>query len=399
MTAITTARPLNGTVFAIITLITVLCLSVGVSYPLLSVELDAMGYSKAMNGLNAAMTPLGMVVCAVFIGRVSKKFPAHVFLLACIAVMVATMLAFKLLPNFYAWMVLRFVLGMAINGIHIVGEPALQAVVPANLRGRIMGVFSGVTVLGYAMGPTLLSVTGNQGWLPYVAAAVLIAMGALPLLAAGADIPNVAQEGEGEGTVSALSFAKVAPALLLAFGAVAIYDNVTVAFMPLYGAELGLTQTEATRLLTVAMIGAVIFQLPIGWLADRFSATYVMIGCGGFVAAACQFLPTVGNGVGLWVLCFLIGGVAFGLQTAVLTELSNRFSGNMLVAGNVAIGMMAGGASMVGMPATGATMEMVGANGYPMVIGAVFAGIALLYAGKALRGTVAPAPANAAQAA
>jgi ethanolamine utilization microcompartment shell protein EutS len=149
------------------------------------------------------------------------------------------------------------------------------------------------------------------------------------------------------------------------------------------------------------MIGAVVFQLPIGWLADRFSGTMVMIGCGSFVAVACQFLPMVGAGLGLWVLCFLIGGVAFGLQTAVLTEMSNRFSGAMLVAGNVAIGIMAGGASMVGMPATGVAMELTGPSGYPMVIGAVFGGIALLYAAKALRargGAAVPA-ATAAQAA
>jgi MFS family permease len=248
-----------------------------------------------------------------------------------------------------------------------------------------MGVFSGVTVLGYAMGPLLLSATGYVGWLPFLAAALILSVGILPLLLIGRGIPNVAAESHAEGQVSSWSFAKIAPALLLAFGAVAIYDNVTVAFLPLYGADLGMTQAEAAKLLSVAMVGAVLFQLPIGYLADRFSTTAVMIGCGGLVALGCQFFPSVGSDLGLWVLCFVIGGVAFGLQTAVMTEMSSRFVGGYLAAGNVAIGLMAGGASMVAMPVTGTAMDLIGPNGYPVIIGAVFGGIALIYAAKALR--------------
>lgn len=383
-------------ILALIALVTGLCLTVGITYPLLSVEVENMGYGEAMNGLNAAMTPLGMLVCALFVTRISKHFRAHVFLIGALGLITLTLVLFKVFAGFYVWLLLRFVLGAAVNAIHVVGEPALQALVPSNLRGRVMGIFSGVTVLGYALGPTVLSSTGYAGWLPYVAAATFVTLSAVPLLAARSQIPNVAGQSEknGEGETSALTFAKVAPALLLAFGAVTIYDNVSVAFIPLFGTQIGLDQADAARLVSVAMVGAVIFQLPIGWLADRFSPTTVVIGCGSLVALGAQLLPNVGTGGALWVLSFLIGGIAFGLQTAVLTELSNRFSGSLLVAGNVAMGVMAGIAPMAGMSATGTAMELLGASGYPAVIGTVFAGIAILYAAKALRSTKTPAPAT-----
>ena len=91
-----------------------------------------------------------------------------------------------------------------------------------------------------------------------------------------------------------------------------------------------------------------------------------------------------------WPLVFVIGAVSFGLYSVALVELSERFSGAMLVAGNSAFAMMFGVGGLAGPSETGAVMDAIGPNGLPLslgVIGFALAVFALAAEGVTIEGS------------
>src|SRR5215813_2545543 len=52
-------------------------------------------------------------------------------------------------------------------------------------RGRVIGIYAAALSAGFGIGPLLLSITGINGWAPFLANALLTALAMLPLLGVG----------------------------------------------------------------------------------------------------------------------------------------------------------------------------------------------------------------------
>ena len=399
MTAMATARPLNGTIIALMATITVFALTQGVTYPLLSIELKAAGFSEQMIGLNSAMTPLGIIVASPFAPRLAKALGLGVALIACIVATGLLFMALPLVDDFHAWMVLRFLLGATSAGLYVIGETGIHQLVPDHARGRITGIYNAMMVTGYAAGPAILSVTGTEGWAPYAVSFAFVLVTAIGVAIVRGALPSMADDGNKADFKTSLSFMKAAPALLLAAGAVALFDHVNISLLPIYAQEHGITESVAVNLLTAVLVGGTLAQVLVGWLTDRLGVALVMVGCAAVVVGGCAILPEVIDTAAVWPLCIVWGAAAFGPLTAAMTDLGRRFSGTMLAVGNAILSVTWGVGQAAGSQVGGVAMETLGRDGFTMAIGATFAILALTYAGKALRGTVAPAPATAAQAA
>ena len=68
-----------------------------------------------------------------------------------------------------------------------------------------------------------------------------------------------------------LAFAPDAPILLAAVGLFAIIDAANLGFLPVYGVKKGMDQETAALVLTAFIVGNIVLQFPIGWLADHLS--------------------------------------------------------------------------------------------------------------------------------
>src|SRR3546814_1848839 len=73
------------------------------------------------------------------------------------------------------------------------------------------------------------------------------------------------------------------------FRSVGLVDSAFFTFMPLYGLRVGLSHEAAITLLTAVLAGNVLLQVPLGWLADRFSRRMLLLALG----CACCVGPSV----------------------------------------------------------------------------------------------------------
>jgi len=377
-------QPPRGTILALIAAVSIFALVTGLTLPLLAFQLETLGYGGLMIGISAAMTPLGMVVAGPLVPRIAGRLKTSRFLLLSFLAMVLLLFELPLFREYYTWLVLRFLIGLCLGGLYTVSEIALQKITPDESRGRIMGLYSTIMMLGASCGPAILAVTGSHGFLPFVTGAVCVGVAATTLMFVSGSLPEVCSEGEESAPL--WSFAKLAPALLFAFAAVAVFEHGVLSLLPLFGTANGLSHAEASSLAAVAMVGAMALQFPVGLAGDRWGIYPVLVTCALGVLAGCWMMPlVVSESLLAFPLAFLWGGAAFGVYTMAVTELGQRFRGALLVAGNVMLNMMLGVGSLVGVPASGGAMDVMGPNGLLLVIGLVFAGIGVVYAPKMTR--------------
>ena len=360
---------MNPGIIASIVAIGVFCLTLGLSYPLLSLILDSMGISAGLIGLNAAMTPLGIIFSSPFIPPLARRFGAWFMcvLSLCLAAVLLVLLA--VLRDVTLWFVLRFLLGVVNTVIFITSEVWINQLAPPAIRGRIIGLYTTIAAAGFALGPLVIAVIGSQGWLPFLVAVSGILL-ALPFIVSARSHLPAFDHAEN---FSMLSFFPKAPLLLLAVAFAALFDQVMISLLPIYILRHGIIESTASLMLMVLILGNVLLQIPIGWMADRISRKHLLC-CLAFGTATGSILLVwlIHGSALIWPMLFVWGAVAFGTYTIAMVELGDRFSGALLLAGNSAFGVMWGIGGIIGPSAGGIAMDLMGPEGLPITLGILF---------------------------
>jgi MFS family permease len=360
-------RPIAA-VAAIATLFTAMQ---GLSYPLLAVVLDRRGALEGFIGLNTAMMPLGMILAAPIAAPVMHRLGGRTLAAISISGAVASFMLIGACANPWAWMPLRLLLGFSLACLFVVSDTWMIQLATEPVRGRVLGLYSMLQSVGFALGPALLLLVGTQGWAPFLAGAACGLLSLLPLLTTRGELPQYSREGEGG--MSALAFALAAPFLLAGMAAAALADQVAMSMLPLFTLRHGLGVNGSNLTLVVMIAGTIGFQLPIGWLADHMRGRTLYLICAVWTAVTAALLPiAVGVPLYFWVLVFFFGGGYFAIYTLSLVRLGERFKGSALAAGNAAFAAMWGLGGLVGAPLAGGAMQLWGPIGLPITIAGIF---------------------------
>lgn len=357
----------------------VFAITQGLTYPLLALVLEKQGVAPSLIGLNTAMTPLGLLVSAPLLPVLARRFgPVRIALLSALAValLLATLGASR---SLWIWFPARFLLGFAIDGLYITCETWINQLAPAHRRGRILGLFSSILALGFATGPLVVALLGSDGWPAFLVGIAIALISAALVFLARRGLPGL----EGQEPASLLGALRLAPLLLLLVGAAAAFDQATLSLLPVYALRYDLVEALAAGTVGVLAIGNVLFQVPIGWLADTWSrrGTTLLL-CGLTVAGAAVLPKAIGTPWLLWPLLFVWGSAAYGVYTLALIQLGDRFRGAQLLAGNAAFALLWGLGGLAGPPLAGAAMDGLGPDGLPLVLGLLYAGLFVVVASR-----------------
>ena len=364
--------------FAIIFSVAGYSIALGATYAGLALDLQIRGYSPQDIAINAAMTPLGLLVSALVLPKVIRG-PVSVWLIGGVIASAVLLGSIAMYRDFYTWLLLRFLLGCATNILFVVGESALMLAISESKSGKFLGIYNGIVTFGYALGPSLMALTDVSASKALIICSTTISLTVIPLMLAKHDLrfglPKM-QTGQGLWI-----FVISAPALVSAAAATAIFDNAALSLFPVFSMESGYSKQAALTFLSVALVGATVLQWPIGSCADRYNRLCVLRLCALTALVACTAIPFVGRQpVALGVVVFIAGGAAFGTYTAVLALIEERFKGTLLVAANATLGLMWGLGSTVGVPGIGTAMEYGGVNVFGPAVALPFVLVLLLSA-------------------
>ena len=292
-----------------------------------------------MIGLNTSMTPLGMILSSPFVPGLARRYGSWFLTVACFCITAVMLFLLAVFRDLIFWFPLRFILGIAINVIFIISESWINQLAIPKIRGRIVGIYATVAAAGFALGPMILIVSSTHGWMPFILG-ISVILAALPILIQAKEhLP----EFDSEESSSVLSFLSFAPLLLFSVASAALFEQVTLSLLPIYGLRHGLSESASSLVLGTLIVGNVFIQIPIGWLADLISRRVLLIILSFTAVSGSMLLPIlIGGSMLLWPMLLIWGAVAYGTYTVALVELGDRFSGAALVAGCGAFSMMWG---------------------------------------------------------
>src|SRR5262249_40219270 len=121
----------------------------GVTYPLLTLMLEAGGASAALIGLNAAMTPAGCLLLAALLPWSVRRFGPWWVMVVSLAGTALILLAIWLWRDPVAWFPLRLLLGFAINGVMGVSETWINLIARPESRARTLGAYTTFLATGF----------------------------------------------------------------------------------------------------------------------------------------------------------------------------------------------------------------------------------------------------------
>ena len=357
---------------AAISSIAVFGIGIGVGAPLLSLMLEARGTDSWVNGLNAAVTFLGVIIGPLLTPRLVARFGFKRFLLVALPLSLVLFIVMKPLDSLAAWFVLRFLGGIAGSSIFTATEAWISLLAGDSGRGRVIGLYAAMLSAGFGCGPLLLGATGIMGWAPFIAVSIIEVAAMLPLLA----VPE--HSGFTHGESHPFGMMRKMPLVILTVAMFGLYEGTTLALMPVWGARSALSPETAAALISAIFFGSIVLQVPVGWLSDRAGRNIAMRLSAGAGLVGALVLPLLaGQSLPLLVVLFLWGGLVTSVYPIALSMLGDRFQGADLVNGNAAIVIAYGIGSFCGPILGGVAMDIWNPHGLMAVLAILFGALLL----------------------
>ena len=350
----------------------------GLTMPLLSLVLSHQGVDETLIGLNTGAYFIAVFAVAPLASRLMRSRGPALLMLASILAEAVLLVLLRAFPNVWLWFLLRFALGMAASFLWISGEAWVNHVAHESHRGRTIAIFGVVVSAGFALGPMILSITGADGWAPFLVTIALLLVAAAVLAGALGSAPRL--RGKTSGPLA--RYVLIAPVAMFGYFVFAAGDAVLLTFLPIYAVGIGLDEVDGIRLLTVLAIGSMALQYPIGWLADRVSNRAIAAAIGvALLAGSAAFPWALPHTVIGMVFMFFYGGALGGLYTLSLVLLGRRFEGADLSAASAMLSVMFCIGAFIWPSLGGGAMDRFGGSAMPVVLMAAYAMFLLIVAG------------------
>jgi MFS family permease len=293
--------------------------SFGLEAPLASLWLQDHGYDEAIIGRNTSAYYLGIALAAGLVPWTMRRWGRTSVVLGTLASGI-TVMAFPFRDGLLWWFTFRVLNGFAGALSLIPMETLVNNNAQPEQRARHFAYYAVCVAVGIAAGelvgmhmyagaPRLAFVVGGAA--AVVSAAILLAWLRWPVLP---------EEPRQRNTP--LAFRRN----LLSFGSAwsqGYLEGGMVSLLPVYLLAVGFTDKAAGWLLGGIMIGVILFQVPLAWLADRLGRGLVLVACYAVTAAALVLLLYFPGPVWLTVLLVMAGacsGAFYPLGLALLGE-------------------------------------------------------------------------------
>lgn len=359
-----------GTYLIVTAAVVIVGLAMGITLPLVSLRLDGWGYDALAIGIMASMPAIGVLLGAKISGSLAGWLGSERCMRAVMLVSAASVALLAVWPSYPVWLLLRLLLGVSLTITFVLGESWINQLVEDRLRGRLVAVYGSAFAVSQLCGPLLLSLIGTEADTGFWLGVGLLMLG-FTLLLRLTGAPRV--DAHSANSQGILSFVRTLPAVAWAIMLFAAFEAMTLTLLPVYFLREGFAQSLALIMVSAVVIGDAVLQVPIGWLADKFSRTALYRACGLVLVGSSLALPVLLQTPLVWPALVLFGASAGGLYTLSLILVGQRYRDNALVRANAHIALLWGAGCLLGPLSTGAASKWLSSHALPglMALGAL----------------------------
>ncbi|EAW30228.1 major facilitator family transporter [marine gamma proteobacterium HTCC2143] len=248
------------------------------------------GLTDSLIGLSASAYYLGFIVGCLYIPTLIKRV-GHI---RCFSVLIAVVICMTLLLDLFdgwqLWIILRFSVGAAVCGLYTVIESWLNSQSTDDSRGRILSVYTCITLSAMTAGQLLINVGPIESSTPFTLTVIFLALAIIPIGLTRKIAPTPVE-------VTSFRLSALYQRSHSAFAGAILSGVVVGSFWSLgavFSRYYSQSTVDITWFMTTAIAGGALLQYPIGWLSDRVDRRFVIIGlcAGGAMSASAVALST-----------------------------------------------------------------------------------------------------------
>ncbi|TVR78274.1 MAG: MFS transporter [Rhodospirillales bacterium] len=287
----------------------------------------------------------GFTIGAVRSDRIIIRI-GHIRAYAAFAGMVAAATALMpLLVEPVAWIVLRAIVGFGCAGIFVTTESWLNAKAPTALRGRVFAIYMVGTFLALAAGQLLIGQVDITTAAPFNAIVTLFALGLVLVSVTRAEAPQLTPPGAPPYG----DLLRAAPIAVIGVLLTGMITGTFYALVPAWMQGANIVPERIALIMFAAVLGGLLFQVPIGKLSDRLDRRRVLAGLGvGLAVAAVAVLFAPREVTVIVPIAVVLGGFMSTLYPVCVAHAHDRMPADRVVAVSGALILMSGIGSVLG---------------------------------------------------
>lgn len=231
----------------------------------LSLRLAAESVSEVWIGGLIAVYYLGLV-CGARMGHKIIIQVGHIRAYsATAAIVTVTVLALALVDNLWVWLGFRFVAGVAMVTQFMALESWLNEQTENHQRGRVFAFYMVCSSLGTVLGQLALTLFPRLNYEPLIFVAICSALCLVPVAMTRRSHPAL----QVPAPIQIKYYVSRVPMSLMVLFIAGTIIGAFYGLAPVYAIKQGLTNDQVAVFLAAAVASGVLFQWPVGWLADR----------------------------------------------------------------------------------------------------------------------------------
>lgn len=327
----------------LISIVAISGFSQGMLLPLISVIFENNGVSSTLNGLNATALYIGILIASPFMELTLRKYGYKSIIIWGGFIVILSLALFPLWKSFWFWFFLRLLIGIGDHALHFSTQTWITATSSDRHRGRNISLYGLFFGLGFALGPLMTPLVKINEELPFIISSLLCLLGWIFVFFLKNEYPEneVIKVQSMTSTVKRFSQAwKYAWVALLPPLCYGFLESSINGIFPIYGLRIGIDVTSVSTILSSFAIGAIVFQLPLGIMSDKFGRRKVLLVIlllGGLSFLTASFLESSVLGM---IICVFVSGMlvgsTFSLGVSYMTDLIPK---HLLPTGNLLCGI------------------------------------------------------------
>ncbi|WP_342641919.1 MFS transporter [Rhodoligotrophos ferricapiens] len=360
-------------VWALLFGVALLSLGNGLQGTLLGVRAALEHFGPGVTGLVMSAYSIGLLVgSGITPGLIS--YVGHIRVFAALASVASTaVLFFPILIDPISWFIIRALVGFCISGLFIVAESWLNSVSTNRDRGQILSIYMIISYSCMGLGQFFLNVASPSGFELFVVVSAMVSVALVPMTLVRVTAPDVTHpRGVSIREIYRRSPLGVVCAFTNGLGQSAFFTMGAV-----YGTLAGLSVAEVSILMALPPLGVVLSQFPIGLISDRHDRRTVLTILAFLSAAlafACYPATLISSDLLIAVFC-LFGALALPLYSVALSHANDNLDADQILGASGKLVLIYGMGSVAGPLIVGQVMSYIGAQGFPIYLGIVYAGI------------------------
>lgn len=346
---------------------------------LLGVRMSYAHFSVQSIGAVAACYSVGFILGTRIDGHAIQRVQHIRAFAALCAIAGSCVLGFLLLINPVFWAFLRLVYGVALAGLYMAMESWLNAHSSREQRGKVLGIYSMVTYIGFGAGQFLLLVSSARGGDLFLLVAMLISLSLVPIALARRNPPEVI-------AIRPLALREVYATNASGFTGALCAGVIIGSFLgmgPVFAQESGYSSLQISLFMGLTISGGFILQWPIGLISDRYdrgSVLFVVALCIGALSLAIAVLAADGGAL-LMGVSTVWGAFAFTVYPLSVSLVNDRIEATRFVPASATLLLIYSLGMIVGNLSAGELMAAwgpIGLFGIAVVAALSLAGFTLL---------------------